>query len=93
LVEGELAPSFVLFLLNCHHQDLVERELAPPFFTFLLLLGHHGQVSAKGKLELPLFFLFLVFVSSRHKLAPLPSLDRGGAVVSSSFFLVLFCCF
>jgi hypothetical protein len=27
----------------------------------LLLLGHHGQVSIKGKLELPFFFLFLVF--------------------------------
>jgi hypothetical protein len=32
-----------------------------PFFHFLMLMGHHGQVSAKGKLEFPLFFPFLVF--------------------------------
>jgi len=49
------------------------------FFFFWLLLGHRGQVSTKGKLELPLFFLFLVFISFGHKWAPSPSLSRGGA--------------
>jgi hypothetical protein len=50
-----------LLLLKHHHHDLVEKELAPPFSIFLMLMGHHGQVSSKGKLKLPLFFHFLVF--------------------------------
>jgi hypothetical protein len=70
---------------------LIEKELALPYFSFfLLLLRHHGQVLIKGKLELPLFFLLLVFFSSRRKLAPLPSLGKGGAKAPFFFFFFLF---
>jgi hypothetical protein len=53
-------------------------------------MGHHGQVSIEGKLELPLFFLFLVFFFPRHKWVPSLSLDKR-EVRLPLFFFILIC--
>jgi hypothetical protein len=52
-------------------------------------MGYHGQVLVEGKLELPLFFLFLVLFSSRRKCVPLPSVDKDGTEAPPLLLFVL----